>query len=49
MHRTAYADSWPAAGLKPHLRRGVFTNEPELVVAIDKYTAHHNAAPKPFI
>jgi hypothetical protein len=31
------------------LRRGVFTNVPDLVSAIDKYTAQHNTNPKPFI
>jgi len=31
------------------LRRGVFTNVPELVTAIDEYIAHHNTKPKPFI
>ena len=31
------------------LRRGVFTNVPELVTAIDEYIAHHNINPKPFI
>jgi len=31
------------------LRRGVFTSVPELVAAIDKYVAHHNKNPKPFI
>lgn len=31
------------------LRRGVFTSVPELVAAIDKYVAHHNTDPKPFI
>jgi transposase len=31
------------------LRRGVFTSVPELVAAIHKYVAHHNAKPKPFI
>ena len=31
------------------LRRGAFTSVPELVVAIDKYIAHHNINPKPFI
>ena len=31
------------------LRRGVFTNVPELVAAIDEYVAHHNTNPKPFI
>jgi transposase len=31
------------------LRRGVFTNVPELVSAIDAYIAHHNTNPKPFI
>jgi len=31
------------------LRRGVFTNVPELVAAIDEYVAHHNTKPKPFI
>ena len=31
------------------LRRGVFTSVPELVTAIDKYVAHHNTNPKPFI
>ena len=31
------------------LRRGVFTSVPELVAAIDKYVAHHNINPKPFI
>ncbi len=31
------------------LRRGVFTSVPELVMAIDKYVAHHNTDPKPFI
>ena len=31
------------------LRRGVFTNVPELVAAIDAYIAHHNINPKPFI
>jgi transposase len=31
------------------LRRGVFTSVPELVTAIDKYVAHHNTKPKPFI
>ncbi len=31
------------------LRRGVFTSVRELVTAIDKYVAHHNKEPKPFI
>lgn len=31
------------------LRRGVFTNVPELTAAIEHYVAHHNANPKPFI
>jgi len=31
------------------LRRGVFTSVPDLVSAIDKYMAHHNTNPKPFI
>ena len=31
------------------LRRGVFTSVPELVAAINKYVAHHNKEPKPFI
>lgn len=31
------------------LRRGVFTNVPELVAAIEEYIAHHNENPKPFI
>ena len=31
------------------LRRGVFTNVPELVKAIEEYLAHHNTNPKPFI
>ena len=31
------------------LRRGVFTSVPELIGAIDKYIAHHNTKPKPFI
>ncbi len=31
------------------LRRGVFTNVPELLATIDKYIAHHNTNPKPFI
>lgn len=31
------------------LRRGVFRSVPELVTAIDKYVAHHNSKPKPFI
>jgi transposase len=31
------------------LRRGVFTSVPELIAAIDKYVAHHNTKPKPFI
>jgi transposase len=31
------------------LRRGVFTSVPELVAAIEKYIAHHNINPKPFI
>jgi len=31
------------------LRRGVFTSVPELIAAIDAYTAHHNKNPKPFI
>ncbi|KDP85929.1 hypothetical protein CF70_011030 [Cupriavidus sp. SK-3] len=31
------------------LRRGVFTSVPELVDAINKYIAHHNTNPKPFI
>ena len=32
-----------------HLRRGVFTNVPELVTAVDEYIVHHNTKPKPFI
>jgi len=31
------------------LRRGVFHSVPELVAALDKYMAHHNREPKPFI
>jgi transposase len=31
------------------IRRGVFTNVPELIGAIDEYIAHHNTKPKPFI
>jgi hypothetical protein len=31
------------------LRRGVFTNGPELITAIDEYIDHHNTKPKPFI
>jgi transposase len=31
------------------LRRGVFTNVPELIGAINEYIAHHNTKPKPFI
>ena len=31
------------------LRRGVFTDVPELIAAIDEYIAHHNIKPKPFI
>src|SRR5664280_2798110 len=31
------------------IRRGVFTSVAELVAAIDKYIAHHNIKPKPFI
>ena len=31
------------------LRRGVFSNVPELITAIEEYVAHHNAKPKPFI
>ncbi len=31
------------------LRRGVFTNVPELIKAIDEYIAHHNTSPKAFI
>ncbi len=31
------------------LRRRVFTSVPELIEAIDKYIAHHNINPKPFI
>ena len=31
------------------LRRGVFTSVPELVTAIDDYSAHHTTHPKPFI
>jgi transposase len=31
------------------LRRGVFTSVPELITAIEKYVAHHNTKPKPFI
>jgi hypothetical protein len=31
------------------LRRGDFTSVPELVAAINKYVAHHNKEPKPFI
>jgi len=30
------------------LRRGVFTNVPDLVAAIDEYVAHHNHNPGPF-
>lgn len=30
-------------------RNSVFTSVPELVTAIDEYTAHHNVKPKPFI
>jgi transposase len=31
------------------LRRGVFHSVPELVSALEKYIAHHNREPKPFI
>jgi transposase len=31
------------------LRRGVFHNVEELIIAIDEYIAHHNENPKPFI
>lgn len=31
------------------LRRGVFTDIPELIAAIDECIAHHNIKPKPFI
>ena len=31
------------------LRRGVFHSVPELVAALNKYIAHHNKDPKPFI
>jgi DDE superfamily endonuclease len=31
------------------LRRGVFRSIADLIVAIDEYVDHHNAAPKPFI
>ena len=31
------------------LQRGVFRSVPEVVEAIDKYIAHHNETPKPFI
>lgn len=31
------------------IRRGVFASVPELIDAIDKYVAHHNTKPKPFI
>jgi transposase/transposase-like protein len=31
------------------LRRGVFHSVPELVTALEKYIAHHNTNPKPFI
>ena len=31
------------------LRRGVFRSLPELIAALEKYLAHHNKEPKPFI
>jgi transposase len=31
------------------LRRGVFHSLPELIAALEKYLAHHNKEPKPFI
>ena len=56
MHFTATSASWMNMVERffrdittERLRNGVFTSVPDLVKAIEKYIAHHNVKPKPFI